>query len=1425
MPYFHGVKWQRPVRWAIGSVLGVVLLLATAGALLHIPVVQSRVAAYLADSAGATWGLDVQIGATRLAWWRAELDVEEVHVKSAQGVQLLDLKHASLRGWHFGNRMYFSRIHIAHGEVNAAAWAAWSEGLPAGGSSTVWHIDHLDLQQVRVVWETDTLEAATLLHAVQIADLGGTGDSLYATVTAASGSLAPVRFARTHLPAAGPWNLKGTFQLGKESAHVVLDTLTIDRMACAADVQARSTGTSCTVACRSSGGLARWVRPWLPHALAGAALDEPFALQASALFADERWEVQDIAFDLGDGLLSLANAEVRGNAAEVAATKGTLRAAPYTLSNWLAANGSPLPDNAAPWMRSAARHSSVWSLSGTWNSAAYEVTLGPEEWKGGPAPRASVAWNGAACSWRCENLPVQDALPEAPVAVLTASGTLAVDPITLLQSDSVRGDVTVTGVWSGGQALGPFATSYVLDISSGIRASGTMTSADARAAGSAAWDATLQEDGTWTAAIAGAIDGLQVPHRDWRAFGTFEAHAAHEGEGAYAGGLALRTITLLERGAPLRFERFDVHGKLSPNAVEVEWMSDLTSGNARATADLPAWQRWWEAFSNRAPLPVPSPELGTRFTVTDVAPLALLLDVPLKVAPGTVGRARVHAGGIELALTSNRIGWEEFEATDIDLHIAGDARALAGTAEVAALSEAGSVWASQIALAVEADSTWRMRAGARDPNGDSGQVAVEFATDPAGNRVLRVPEAAVPVFGMDIALEGAGASVTLADGAYSFSGWRMVGPGFALNLEGTVGSDPSDALVGELDVSRWPDLEAWGVPAGTLAGANVRWEACGFGDAFEWTAQVRAHDVAFREFKLDSLVAAATGGLRSGYVWTEAFRTGGGRLGASGKVPFDLNEELDFNVLMDRIPLDWTSVFLPAEAVTLSGDVSGQTQLAGTWNRLQLAGSLEGSAVNVFIPSLGTNYVLDGQVDIEPGMFALDNWRVRDDRGREGRLTATVLHTDFGNWNFDANLTAPQPFHLMELTRADNDLFYGSAFATGDVNVSGNSDAIAIEARLKTEDGTTFALPLDAASDVTYGGGFLSFRSPGAPAAPRARDFIKIKLNLGIEVTEAARARIIFDEAVGDEIVGKTKGNLKLDIDDFERFTMNGDLEVVEGSYLFTLENVISKRFTVVPGGRLRWFGDPYAADIDLVASYRVRTRLNELLPSEPNLPGRTPVDLRLGLKGNLLAPGIHFSVDVPDAEPRIQALVESALANDDELNRQAVSLLVLGQFFNPDPAAGAVGPASLQNSGTGLLASQLSTWISSLTGGVDVGLDYGADPLSGQQALAVALSTRLLDDRLQLEGAFGTNRLANTPTQDLQIQDIRVSYDLGESGRLQVTGYTQTTPTIPGQDGRISQGVGIRMRRDFHHLGELWEPRSRKRSAEGAARSDQQLP
>jgi len=109
------------------------------------------------------------------------------------------------------------------------------------------------------------------------------------------------------------------------------------------------------------------------------------------------------------------------------------------------------------------------------------------------------------------------------------------------------------------------------------------------------------------------------------------------------------------------------------------------------------------------------------------------------------------------------------------------------------------------------------------------------------------------------------------------------------------------------------------------------------------------------------------------------------------------------------------------------------------------------------------------------------------------------------------------------------------------------------------------------------------------------------------------------------------------------------------------------------------------------------------------------------------------------------------------------------------------------------------------MTQEVNVGLDYGTSAASGEQALAVALSAQLLDDRLHVEGAVGTDRLFGGSAQDLQVQDIRIRYDLPPDGTFQVTGYTTSNPVITGQAGSTTQGVGLLMQSEFNSFRELW--------------------
>tara|TARA_B100001057_G_C22782736_1_gene924308 strand:+ start:73 stop:684 length:612 start_codon:yes stop_codon:yes gene_type:complete len=193
------------------------------------------------------------------------------------------------------------------------------------------------------------------------------------------------------------------------------------------------------------------------------------------------------------------------------------------------------------------------------------------------------------------------------------------------------------------------------------------------------------------------------------------------------------------------------------------------------------------------------------------------------------------------------------------------------------------------------------------------------------------------------------------------------------------------------------------------------------------------------------------------------------------------------------------------------------------------------------------------------------------------------------------------------------------------------------------------------------------------------------------------------------------------------------------------------------------------------------------------------PVNLQLQLAGSLLRPALDFDVVVPNADSRIQALVEGALVSEEEVQRQALGLLTLNQFIPTDPTEAAVGGFIQPAQSAQLLANQLGHWISQIAPAMDVGLDYAQDALSGQQAVGLALSTQLLNNRLHIEGEVGALSMGSVNAEDFQLQDLTVSFDLSDDGAVQLTGHSrQSTSLTNAIEGDAVQGVGVRFKWAF---------------------------
>lgn len=533
--------------------------------------------------------------------------------------------------------------------------------------------------------------------------------------------------------------------------------------------------------------------------------------------------------------------------------------------------------------------------------------------------------------------------------------------------------------------------------------------------------------------------------------------------------------------------------------------------------------------------------------------------------------------------------------------------------------------------------------------------------------------------------------------------------------------------------------------------------------------------------------------------------------------PRESESPLQVQAQIKDLELAFLNAFITEGISNIGGRISGNVEVSGQLEAPQLKGGASFDQASVHVDYLNTTYFIEENAGIFSDMFTLDGIRIFDEENNQAILTGTVLHDNFTDWNFDLFLDLEEePFMVLNTVKTEGELYYGQAFASGYASVSGYADQLLIDVNAKTEMGTNIALPLGGSEEVAFDD-FVTFVDYSVESVPEVpRDLSGIDLNLEIDVTKDAQVRIIFDEAVGDEIAGRAAGHLTMDISNLSTFNMYGTLEVLEGDYLFTLKNLINKEFQVVPGGRISWFGDPLEAEIDLQAGYKLTAPLYDLMSEDAEqYRQRVPVDLLMNLSGKLLNPGITFDIQLPQSNEISRARVKSVINTEEEMNRQAFALLVLRRFVSPPNITKEHNSLGIAENGTELLSSQLSNWLSQISNDFDIGVNYRPGDEISNEELAVALSTQLFSDRLLISGNFGVayaTAQQNTEAANNLIGDLKVEYKVLPNGKIRIIVYNESNEFDVTNANRSNntQGLGIVFQEEFNSLYELFRLREK---------------
>ena len=540
---------------------------------------------------------------------------------------------------------------------------------------------------------------------------------------------------------------------------------------------------------------------------------------------------------------------------------------------------------------------------------------------------------------------------------------------------------------------------------------------------------------------------------------------------------------------------------------------------------------------------------------------------------------------------------------------------------------------------------------------------------------------------------------------------------------------------------------------------------------------------------------------------------------------YPTTESLDLNFEATHVPVGFMQPFMAAFASDITGYVSGNARLFGTFKNIDMSGDVFADSLRLRIDFTNTYYSATDSIHVRPGIIRLDDITLYDASGHTARLDGVLTHRAFHYPEFEFNISNARDFLSYDVTEKINPDWYGTVFGNGSASISGKPGLINIGVNMTTCPGSTFTFVLsdrlDAEqysfitfNDVTeYSSDEILLSRDDTPelvqeirrrlANSNTDEASNYVMDIRADITPQAQINLVMDPIGGDCIRANGSGDLRMYYDAKENdLRMYGTYTLDHGSYNFTLQDIIIKDFTINRGSSIAFRGDPYSASLDIEAVYQVNANLSDLDESfarDKDL-NRTnvPVQAVMKVTGDMRQPDLAFDLAFPTLTSDTYRKVRSIISTDDMMNRQIIYLLALNRFYTPEYMASTTKGNELFSVAAGTISSQLSSMLGKLSDHWSIAPNLRSDRGDfSDLEVDLALSSRLLNNRLLFNGNFGYRDKSLNTNQF--IGDFDLEYILNPSGIWRLKAYNRyNDQNYYLRSAPTTQGVGIMFRRDF---------------------------
>ncbi len=514
------------------------------------------------------------------------------------------------------------------------------------------------------------------------------------------------------------------------------------------------------------------------------------------------------------------------------------------------------------------------------------------------------------------------------------------------------------------------------------------------------------------------------------------------------------------------------------------------------------------------------------------------------------------------------------------------------------------------------------------------------------------------------------------------------------------------------------------------------------------------------------------------------------------------------------------SPFLSKYLNSISGNISGYLKMSPENIKDGIRGELSYHNLIVNPKVLNTELFLsDNALEIKDRKLLLNKLTAKNASDKKLKVNGEIRFPFSDDPIIDIKVRGDSML-IVNIPERKNNSFFGKAFATNDLEISGPIRSPEINYNLKLLGGTDFTYRIVNNLSSKSGEGVVVFvgeENAQYPNNESGESLIYKKEGADIDATIVIDPktifRIVYEQNMKFTIRLSGSGNVKYLKKSAGEEQMKGKYTVRSGEAIMDLQGLAPKDFKISPQSFVQWDGSSSDPVVDILAYHMVKG-------SYQNPAGGVAqtmiVDYKVffAIKNRLSNPEIAFNVETKDD---YMTTVLNAMPEEERI-KQAINLLLLGQIVTDNTKAS--GSKIITDHINQFWAQQMNKAAENRMGGVSLNVDIQSftDHSAGNQYdrtnLSYELSKKVWNDKATVKVGGYVSKYNNSPDQapSRMIGDVSLEYDLGKDENLygKVFSDYKYEGVLEGEIQRT--GAGIMYKKNYRTFKDIWRRKKNKK-------------